>query len=46
MQPWGDNDVISQIYMTGVLKTVSIICTKSPIFTFDFPAPKGSLGQQ
>ena len=32
IQHWGDNDVISQIYMTGVLKTVSVICAKSPNF--------------
>ena len=30
------------INMTGFMKTVSIICAKSPVFHFDF-TPKGSL---
>ena len=29
--------------MTGIMKTVSIINAKSPIFHFDFTTPKGSL---
>ena len=30
------------ICMTGFMKTVSIICAKSPIFHLDFTSPKGS----
>ena len=29
--------------MTGYMKTVSIVCTESPILHFDFTTPKGSL---
>ena len=31
------------LYMTGFLKTVSIICAKPPIFHFDLTTPKGRL---
>ena len=30
-------------YISGFLKTVSIICAKTPIFPFDFTIPKASL---